>query len=93
MGGRILPMPSDALRRAEARGKAEGKAEGRAEGRADILLHQIQKKFSRGKSLAEIADELEVSEDKIKPLYEAVEKYGADCAAEDIYEKMIGEDN
>lgn len=84
MGGRILPMPSDALRKAEAKGKVKGKAEGEAV----RLLRIIQRKISRGKNLSEIADELEDTEEAIRPLYEAVQKYGADCAAEDIYEKM-----
>lgn len=84
MGGRILPMPSDALRKAEAKGKAEGEAV--------RLLRLIQRKLCRGKTLSEIADELEDSEEAIKPLYEAVQKYGADCAAEEIYDKMTEKD-
>ena len=80
MGGRILPMPSDVLRRAETKGETVR------------LLRLIQRKVSRGKSLAEIADELEDSEEAIRPLYEAVQKYGADCAVEEVYEKMSGEE-
>ncbi|MBE5862675.1 MAG: hypothetical protein E7295_07470 [Lachnospiraceae bacterium] len=52
------------------------------------LLRQIQRKLCRGKTLSEIAAELEDTEDAIRPLYEAVKKYGADCTAEDIYEIM-----
>ena len=62
------------------------------EGETVRLLRQIQRKISRGKSLTEIADDLEDSEEAIRPLYEAVQKYGADCTAEDIYEKMHAKD-
>ena len=97
MGGRILPMPSDALRKAEARGRTEGRTEGRAEGKAEgkaegdtvRLLRLIQRKITRGKTLAEIAEELEDTEEAIRPLYEAVHKYGADCSAEEIYGKIM----
>ena len=85
MGGRILPMPSDALRKAEARGRTEGKAEGYTV----RLLCLIQRKITRGKTLAEIAEELEDTEEAIRPLYEAVHKYGADCSAEEIYGKIM----
>ena len=71
-----------------ARAKEEGREEGREEGETVRLLRLIQRKLCRGKTLSEIADELEDSEEAIKPLYEAVKKYGADCTAEDIYEKM-----
>ena len=85
MGGRILPMPSDALRKAEARGRTEG----RAEGKTVYLILQIQRKITRGKTLAEIAEELEDTEEAIRPLYEAVQKYGADCSAEEIYGRIM----
>ena len=68
----------------------EGREEGRAVGETVSLLRIIQRKVSRGKTLAEIADELEDSEETIRPLYETVQKYGVDCAVEDIYEKMTG---
>ena len=68
----------------------EGREEGRAVGETVSLLRIIQRKVSRGKTLAEIADELEDSEEAIRPLYETVQKYGVDCAVEDIYEKMTG---
>ena len=58
------------------------------EGETVRLLRQIQRKISRGKSLTEIADDLEDSEESIRPLYEAVQKHGEDCAAEDIYKAM-----
>ncbi|MBR4607793.1 MAG: hypothetical protein IKO41_16415 [Lachnospiraceae bacterium] len=66
----------------------EGREEGRAVGETVSLLRIIQRKVSRGKTLAEIADELEDSEEAIRPLYETVQKYGVDCAVDDIYEKM-----
>ena len=89
MGGRILPMPSDVLRRAEVRGRIEGETKGETV----RLLRQIQRKICRGKNLTEIAEELEDSEEAIRPLYEAVQKYGMDCDAEDIYKKLFEKDD
>ena len=55
-----------------ARGLAEGHAEGIAEGRlegAEInLLAQISKKLAKGKSVAQIADECEETEERIREL-------------------------
>lgn len=80
-----MPMPSDALRRAEARGRAEGKAEGETV----RLLRLIQRKVGKGKGLSEIADELEDAEEVIRPFYEAVQKYGVECPADEIYANMV----
>lgn len=80
MGGRVLPLPSDALRRAEARGEAKGKMVG--------LIYQIQRKIKREKSLVEICEELEETEEVIKPLFDAVQRCGEDCTAEEIYHKL-----
>ena len=71
-----------------ARAKEEGREEGREEGETVRLLRMIQRKVSRGKDLTEIAEELEDTEESIRPLYEVVQKYGVDCAAEDIYKAM-----
>ena len=53
-------------------GRAEGREEGRAEGKQLHLLLQIRKKLLKNKPLSQIADELEETEETIRPLYEQV---------------------
>lgn len=69
-------------------GKAEGRAEGRAEGKVIALVEQVQKKRKRGKPLSQIAEEMEESEEAIRPYYEAIAA-SPDKAAEDIAEDMM----
>ena len=81
--------------RAEGReeGRAEGREEGRelglaeglAEGRVRTLLTQIQKKHAKGKSLPQIAEELEEEEESLCPLYDLVTKY-PDKTVEELLE-------
>ena len=52
----------------------KGLAEGLAEGLQQKLLSQITKKLMKGKSLAQIADELEETEESILPLYNKVKE-------------------
>ena len=47
--------------------------EGNEEGIKEILLDKISKKLSKGKSISQIADELEESEDAIKDLVNEIE--------------------
>ena len=60
----------------EAKGKAagiaEGKAAGLAEGGQNKLLELIGKKLQKGKTAAQIADELEESEDVIEELIKSI---------------------
>ena len=44
---------------------AEARAEGREEGREQLLINQIQKKQAKGKDLAQIAEELEMTEEEV----------------------------
>ena len=62
--------------------------EGREEGSVIRLIVQIQKKVGKTKTLNVIADELESDEVEIRPLYEAVMKYGADARPEEILRKI-----
>ncbi len=55
-------------------GIAEGKAAGIAEGGQNKLSEQIQKKLRKGKTVAQIADELEEPEDVIEKLIESISK-------------------
>ena len=54
--------------------KEEGIAEGFLQGEKHKLLEQIQRKLKKGKSLSQIADELEESEEMIQKLIEEQEK-------------------
>lgn len=51
----------------------EGKEDGRALAHKELLLDKISKKLSKGKSISQIADELEESEDAIKDLVNEIE--------------------
>ena len=55
------------------KGKLEaGWREGLEKGLAQKLLMQVEKKVAKGKTLAQIADELEETEEDILPLYNKV---------------------
>lgn len=53
-------------------GRIEGQIEGRREGELLNLISQIQKKCQKGKTIENIADELEESVEDIKNIYEMV---------------------
>ena len=73
--------------------RAEGRAEGRMEGRLDgltegnmiRLISQVQRKLKRGKTLPEIADEVEETEEAVRPIVEVIQAEGVDCPAEEIF--------
>ena len=69
-------------------GRAEGRSEGRAEGAVERQISLVQKKIRKGKSLEEIADDLETTIEEIKPIYDAVLKYPDDTEPEQIYEEL-----
>lgn len=48
---------------------------------------QVQKKIQRGKALAQIADEMEATEENIAPYYQLV-KENPDCTAEELVKMM-----
>lgn len=62
--------------------------EGREEGSDFRLIMQIQKKVKKEKSLNVITDELESDEVEIRPLYEAVLKYGVDADPKYILQRI-----
>ena len=49
-------------------GREEGREEGIKKGKQELLKKQIQKKFVKGKSISEIAEELEEEEEVIKEI-------------------------
>ena len=54
------------------KGRLEGKREGILEGKNILLIGMIWKKVRKGKSLSQIADELEEDEEVIKGIYDKV---------------------
>ena len=73
---------------AKIEGRAEGRAQGREEGNIDRLISLVSKKVNRNKSFTAIVDELESDENEIRPIYDAVMKYGTKLSPEEIREKM-----
>ena len=75
--------------------RAEGRAEGRELGLAEGIergvnlsrLTQIQKKYAKGKSLDQMAEELEEEKEKLRPLYELAVKY-PDKTAKELLELL-----
>lgn len=65
--------------------RAEGRAEGRGEGEMIKLICLMQRKVKRGKTLPEMADELEETEEILRPIYDVIQEKGVDCSAEEIY--------
>ena len=65
------------IREGEERGREAGRKEGRKEGtqagKLDLLREQIQKKLSKGKSTAAIAEELEIEEALVLELVQEME--------------------
>ena len=61
-------IKEDALAEGREAGIAEGREAGIAEGREANLLEQISKKLAKGKSLLQIADECEETEERIQEL-------------------------
>ena len=59
-----------ALAEGLAQGHARGLSEGRIQGEEQKLLHLISKKLEKGKSIPQIADECEETEERIKELME-----------------------
>lgn len=54
------------------------------------LIKQIQTKMNKGKTLSEIACELETEENKISCLYKQILEKGTDCDAEEIFKSIGG---
>jgi len=75
-------------------GREEGREEVREEGRTQLLIDQICRKFVKGRSVEQIADELGESLDDIIPIYEEVSKYATESGGivgdgEVLYKRII----
>ena len=64
--------------------------QGQAKGELKSLFSLVQKKFQKGKTLAETADELEDTEERLQPLYEAAAQH-PDFTAEQLADWFMEE--
>ena len=62
--------------------------EGREEGELLKIIKQVIKKYVRGKSPSEIAEDLEDEESTIRPIYDMVAECGAEASPETILHRM-----
>ena len=79
----------DARKEERVLGRAEGLEEGRAEGAWLSLIQQVCKKLEKGKSVMQIAEELEEEEEKISKIVEAAHQYTSNYDVETIYKKIV----
>ena len=70
--------------------EAEGRAEGRAEGEDKQLVAQICKKLRKGKSIAQIADEVEEDEIRVKVICDAIAHLAPEYDMEKAVETVRG---
>ena len=65
----LLELMKDELEEMKAQGLSQGLTQGIIQGKQEHLIMQIEKKFSKGKTIEQIADELEETVEVITPLY------------------------
>lgn len=66
---------------------ADLKMEGEQLGRLKMTINQVEKKIQKGKTLAEVAEEMEETEANIKPVYETV-KANPNDNVDELIEKL-----
>lgn len=69
-----------------------GKRLGQQQGQQLKVVQQICKKIKKGKTIEEIADDLEENPEDIRDIYETALQFAPDYDCELIYKKMLGED-
>ena len=74
------------IRQGRDEGYQLGEQAGREEGDIKRILTLICKKLIKGKSLEDIADDLEENIDDIRPMYEAALAFSPDYNAEKVFE-------
>ena len=68
--------------------KEEGRLEGRLEGREYTLISQIKKKFSAGKELERIADEVEETVEEIEPIVDILMEH-PEYDVDEVYASLM----
>ncbi len=74
--------------RGEARGEAKGMACGEKTGQLRTLISQVVRKLRKGKSVEQIADELEADMETIAPICKAAEEFAPEYDEKKIFEKV-----
>ena len=69
-------------------GEADGLAKGESIGFTKLLISQICKKISKGKSVEQIVDELEEDASTIQEIYNVAIAFGPDYDVEKILSKL-----
>ena len=84
MGGHVLELDVVVAHR---QGVAEGIAEGKAEGAEEHLISMICRKLRKGKTVSQIAEDLDENENDISKVYIIAQKYAPDYDEEKIIEE------
>ena len=77
---------NDGVEVGKEKGIEIGKAQGIEFGERRKLIEMVYKKIKRGKSVEEIADDLEEDIEVINPIFNEIEKLGLDKSLEEIME-------
>ena len=72
----------------EARGEIRGMARGKKDGQLRTLISQVVRKLRKGKSVDQIADELEADMETIAPICQAAEEFAPEYDEEKIFERL-----
>ena len=76
----------------EARGETKGMARGEKNGQLRTLISLTVRKLHKGKSVDQIADELEEDTATIAPICKAAEEFAPEYDEEKIFRKLISEE-
>ena len=76
----------------EVRGEAKGMARGEKNGQLRTLISLTVRKLHKGKSVDQIADELEADKATIAPICKAAEEFAPEYDEEKIFRKLISEE-
>ena len=72
----------------EARGETRGMERGKKDGQLQTLISQVVRKLRKGKSVEQIADELEEDTATIAPICQAAEEFAPEYDEEKIFERL-----
>ena len=80
---------NDGVEVGKEKGIEIGKAQGIEFGERRKLIEMVYKKMKRGKTVEEIADDLEEDIEVINPIFNEIEKVGLDKSLEEIIKKKL----
>ena len=79
---------ADGEAQGEARGEIRGMARGKKDGQLRTLISQVVRKLRKGKSVEQIADELEADMATIAPICQVAEEFAPEYDEEKIFERL-----